>query len=190
MAFGTGGMVDNVVRLPVRSRMAGKVALGKRLNLTDWERGTARAFSIMPVDVSEEELRERAKERDRLRKTIKRREERIKLRRIYEGEAASRTEPWKALGISRATYYRRRVSGDLRETSLSAMILRAITPDTLVSGCGADRSSPPKEGTNERTDSNTTTVRPANNNNRGCFAATRPVSGGEDRWSRVSKRQF
>ena len=104
----------------------------KRLNLTDYERTRAKAYSIMPVDVSEEELIERRRERERIRKALKRREERAKPRRIYEREAATRTQPWKALGISRRTYYRRLEAGEPRGTSPSAMKLRSLAPDTPV----------------------------------------------------------
>lgn len=173
-------MINNVVRLPVRWRMANKVELGKRLNLTDYERRITGATSIMPVDMSEAELKERSLERERERKRQKRRMEKMKPRRIYESESASKNKPWAALGISRATYYRYLENGKLpRETSVSATMLRPLPRVTLVSARGADRSPPPKGG-GERAGAHTTTVRPADNDNRGCLAGARPVSG-EDR---------
>ena len=140
------GMVNNVVRLPVRWRMANKVTLGERLNLMDSERTRAKAFSIMPVDVSEEELKERARELDRMRKALKRREERAKPRRIYESEGAAKTEPWKALGISRRTYYRRKEAGQLRGTSASAVLLRLVAPDTPVPPAPVERQQGRRHG--------------------------------------------
>ena len=117
-------MIDNVVKLPVPWRMSNKVEMGRRLNLTDHERTITKAFSIMPVDVSAAELKERRLEAERERKRQKRRSEKMKPRRIYENESAARTKPWAALGISRATYYRQLENGKLdRETGLSALYL-------------------------------------------------------------------
>ena len=152
------GMVSNVVRLPVQWRMANKVTLGKRLNLADNERTRAKAWSIMPVDVSEEELKERRRERERIRKALKRREERAKPRKIYEGEGATKNEPWKALGISRRTYYRWKEAGKLRGTSASAMMFRSIAPDTPVPPGEGDRQQgiQPEEAVEEQRDMSAT----------------------------------
>ncbi len=127
-------MIDNVVKLPVPWRMSNKVELGRRLNLTDHERTITKAFSIMPVDVSEAELKERRLEAERERKRQKRRTEKMKPRRIYENESAARSKPWEALGLSRATYYRKLSAGTLkRETCVSAAILKLLAQDRLVS---------------------------------------------------------
>jgi hypothetical protein len=77
--------------------------LGERLGLTDAERTALAIEKIRPIDVTDEALNERHKQKDRERQARKRR-----LQRAGKPAPLSETKPWVAEGISRRTWERRR----------------------------------------------------------------------------------
>jgi hypothetical protein len=85
--------------------------LGWRLRLTDNERTGLRITTIRAFDVPEDEMAERRKQCDRERKRMARLRQ-----RATKPEPVSRSRPWQACGISRATWYRRRKMQDTLET--------------------------------------------------------------------------
>lgn len=77
--------------------------LGERLGLTDSERTRLDIRTIRPIDLTDEALIERSRQKDRERKARDRREA-----RAAKPAPASRTRPWEAQGVSRRTWYRRK----------------------------------------------------------------------------------
>jgi len=128
-------VIDNILVLPLPRRWSTRKELGERMRLTDRERTAAKAWSILPVDITEEELKERAKERARWRRKERQRDQGVKPRIIWQQQnPEAKTEPWKALGVSRATFYRRKAAGLLAsETGHVAVILLLSTPTAPVS---------------------------------------------------------
>jgi hypothetical protein len=78
-------------------------ALGERLGVTDRERTKLRLTTIRPIDVTDEALAERARQKDRERKARERQQG-----RQSRPQPLNKSRPWEAEGINRATWYRRR----------------------------------------------------------------------------------
>jgi hypothetical protein len=91
-------------------------ALGSCLRLTDTERTALHITTIRAVDVSAVEMATRRKQRDRERKRVARLR-----RRVTMAEPVSRSRPWQACGISRATWYRRRKVQSVRQNESAAI---------------------------------------------------------------------
>jgi hypothetical protein len=84
--------------------------LGKRLRLTEAERAFLGITAIVPYDVTpaqRERIRKAKKQHRRKQRRIARG---MKPRDQYRAESLSRTEPWKAEGIHRRTWERRRTA--------------------------------------------------------------------------------
>jgi hypothetical protein len=77
--------------------------LGSHLRLTDAERTAFRITTTRAIGVSTKEMAERRKQADRERKAKRRR-----LNKLGKPEPITRQMPWRAQGISRATWYRQR----------------------------------------------------------------------------------
>jgi hypothetical protein len=86
--------------------------LGKRLRLSYTERSSVKATTIGSYDVDRATRKRLTKARKRgkgqIRAEAKRRATGAVPRAIYEANSLSKTEPWKAEGISRSTWERRR----------------------------------------------------------------------------------
>jgi len=67
-----------------------------------------RITTIGAVDVNKKGRAMLRKQKRRQRKERERRERGMKPRAEYEASSLSRTKPWKAAGVSRRTWYRRR----------------------------------------------------------------------------------
>lgn len=78
-------------------------ALGERLGLTDSERTALGIETIRPIDVTDEALAERTRQKDRERKARERRN-----RRAAKSAPLTKTKPWEAAGVSRRQWERRR----------------------------------------------------------------------------------
>jgi hypothetical protein len=119
--------------------------LGQRLNLDNATRERLRIWQIRPVDLDDEGLKQRRRQRrqqqDRERKLRKRQ---LQNRTEWlKANSKQRTKPWLEMGISRASYYRRQAkSRETRcsakpvkksETGLSAKVPRANHADRPVS---------------------------------------------------------
>jgi hypothetical protein len=119
---------------PIWRRMPTARLLGKRLRLTNGERERLKLWTIAPFNMSPQQARKQRRAKDRARKRRLRQLRGCKGRIEYEASSATRTKPWLAAGISRATWYR------CRETSASAVRLRSAA-DALVS---PEQAPPPK----------------------------------------------
>ena len=116
-------LIDDVNQTPIWRRKPNAKELGERLRVTNAQRERLRLWTIAACDMTPEEAQDWRKAKERARKRQRRnREPRAK----YEANSINRTKPWLALGISRATWFRR------RETSVSAVKV-LIAEDTLVS---------------------------------------------------------
>ena len=106
--------IAHILSLPVNERMPSAKVLGDRIRLTNWERDLFQAWTIRPFDLTAEELAEQRKRKARERDRKRRASRGAKGRAEYEANSLSRTEPWKAEGVSKATWYRHQKH---RETS-------------------------------------------------------------------------
>lgn len=104
-----------------RERLLARKTLKFSADKLAWRLGVTYALrkdldlrSIGACDVSKAERVLLRKVKDRLRKQEKRRAEGAK----PQAESASRTKPWEAEGISKATYYRRRRSAAMAENEV------------------------------------------------------------------------
>jgi hypothetical protein len=89
-------------------------ALGRYLRLTDKMRTALGITTIGSFDLSKRQRALRKRERSRARKEMKRRAAGQKSRVEFLATAKSQRQPWKAEGISRRTWYRRRGVAQVR----------------------------------------------------------------------------
>ena len=102
-------LVEHIQALTVTERTPTPEEPGRRLRLTNAEREACCFWLAMPVDMSAEDLKEFRKTVARNRKREKRRAKGIQSREDYLAKRkAAASEPWIAMGVSRATYFRRR----------------------------------------------------------------------------------
>lgn len=127
-------LIDQVNRTPDYMRKPKKRILGERMSLTDLERTALGIRTIAPIDMTDEQLKERRKAKDAERKWRKRRAARMKERNAWLANCKSRLKPWKKAGISRPTWYRRQAKlvRQVSETGVSAIKI-TIGEDRLVS---------------------------------------------------------
>jgi hypothetical protein len=120
-----------ILKKPRRYKAA---TLGKLLRLTKEEREFLQITTIRAFDATDGDMLEDTKRKDRERKTVKRRSDGVVPRAKYEANSKSKTEPWKALNMSRSTYYRKLAAGQISETGPSGPLeAPSYAPDTLVS---------------------------------------------------------
>jgi len=114
-------LVEAVLRKPDYMRKITAADLGAKLNLTWYERQKLKIRTIAPVDLNSDEFAQKRKdcrrEKARLRQGRRRRKAGTKSRISYLATSLTKQQPWRAQGISRATWYRRRETS--RETSVS-----------------------------------------------------------------------
>jgi hypothetical protein len=128
-------LIQEVMLLPVSRRKVPRREIGKRMNLTFREREITKCWTVSPVDMTDEEMAEWRKDKDRARRAIKRAQAGKPTRDQYLAKnVISRTKPWEAEGISRATWYRRRETGCSAIRSTDTLVPAIIrTTDTPVS---------------------------------------------------------
>jgi hypothetical protein len=113
-------------------------ALGWRIKLTLEERRRLRIRTIRAVGQTDETMAEDRRERERAEKEAQRRRSGVKTRAQWIAESNAQTKPWEAMGMSRATWYRkgRPTPKPLPETGCSAIKIEKIfiadTPVTPV----------------------------------------------------------
>jgi hypothetical protein len=122
-------MIDHIMRMPVaeRRRLTTAEAIGKRVNLRYEEREAFGFWSIAPADISPTALADRRKAKNRARSMRARRKAGAISRKQYLSKSKSQSEPWKAAGMAKATWYRRGLH--LRETSPYATSLNKASTD-------------------------------------------------------------
>jgi hypothetical protein len=105
--------------------------LGRVLNLTNADRERLKLWRIKPVDMTDEELAKQSKDRERNRRTAKRRLAGIPTRETRRVQFESSQKPWEALGIHRRTWERRRA---------------AVKVETILDRSGSNCGSAVEEG--------------------------------------------
>lgn len=118
------GMRDGELWTLKRRCLVSDQEAARRLLVDSEEREELGLRSIGAVDSTPEvrklEARERKREHDRAQKEAKRRADDVQPRAEYERNSISKARPWEAMGVSRATYYRRLKEADGQtETSVS-----------------------------------------------------------------------
>ena len=103
-----GQLLDRINLTPPYLRKPTGRELGERLRLTNQEREALGLRTIQPFDMTDEQLTERRKAKDRARKQRKRLEAGSKTREVYLTNSLSQQKPWESEGISRRTWERRR----------------------------------------------------------------------------------
>jgi hypothetical protein len=102
-------LMDHVKRLPSNVRSMSNGTLGRKLNLTLAQKERIGLRQITPCDLTREELAARRKARHRDREHERRRRCGATTRAAYLAQhSVNREKPWKAAGISRASWYRSR----------------------------------------------------------------------------------
>lgn len=116
--------------------------IGRKLGVTSEIRREAGARLVGAIGETAASRKKARLERDKQTKAAKRREDGQMLRSEYEANSLSKTKPWEAMGISRATFYRRKGETTLscRETTDTSVrqvvrqrIYNNIVGDGLVS---------------------------------------------------------
>jgi len=115
-------IIDHINRMPIWERKPKARELGERLRVINPERERLKLWTIAPCDMSQKGMTWWRKHKDKARKR--------RLRQLSGAKSqttsTSRSKPWTQLGISRASWYRR------RETTSSEVKLTS-TEDKLVS---------------------------------------------------------
>ena len=103
-------IILRVNRMPTWMRWPKAKLLGESLRLTNAEREGLRLWAITPCDISEDNLAEQRKAKERARKARYRQRKKENQSRVeyLASHSINRTKPWVAEGISRRTWYRRR----------------------------------------------------------------------------------
>jgi hypothetical protein len=99
-------LIDDINLMPIWHRKPKGRELGKRLRVTDQMRQQWGLWTIKPCDLTDEQLAEWRKARDRERKRRKRQQTRAQYLAGFTN-SARQTKPWLALGIKRRAYYKR-----------------------------------------------------------------------------------
>jgi hypothetical protein len=129
-----------------------KKRLGRLINLTGHEYRQYGIRTMMPVDMTDEQIRDYAKIVRAAQRTKRRRRAGIQPRFKYLGTSLSQTKPWLAEGISRAQWYRRKQTFSKHETSVAPVMLLEKDQTCLIKAgpdqpTTADRLAPSaKEG--------------------------------------------
>jgi hypothetical protein len=127
--------IEHVWGLDFYERLMTAREIGERLGLTNAERERLKLWQFKPIDMTDEELTEHRKRKNNERRRAKR----AQTRDEYLGTCLTATKPWKAEGISRRTWERRRVATHGRNNSVTA-------ESTLATANAADRPWGYQEG--------------------------------------------
>lgn len=143
-------LIDQINRTPAYLRKPTARELGERLRVTNQERERLKLWTIIPFDMTDAQLKEQRRAKDRARRQRRRRAAGSKPRKAYLAKSLSKKKPWEAQGICRRTWERRR--GNHRVASPSAVKLtysrrhtcdteQGERPEGLAKGNGEDRKT-------------------------------------------------
>jgi hypothetical protein len=110
-------IIDRIGRMPVRERWRSARRQGEILGTSNADRIRLAYRTIRPFDLTDEQLAEQRKAKQRAREQRRRRAAGAK----PQAESLARRKPWETKGISRATWFRNRAK--LRETDSCAVRL-------------------------------------------------------------------
>jgi hypothetical protein len=118
-------LIDQINRMPSYERKRTARRQGEIMRISKAEREVLKLKTIAPFDMTDEQLAEQRKEKDRDRK---RRQSRAAGRKPHD-QSFARKKPWEKAGLSRRTWFRKRAR--LSGTNLSRVKL-TYTPDKSV----------------------------------------------------------
>jgi hypothetical protein len=95
--------------------------IGRRLGLTNAERELLKVWQFLPIDMTDQQLAKHRKDKNNARRKAKRNKTRVE----YLSSCLTATKPWKAEGISRRTWERKRVATRGRNNSIRAASILA-----------------------------------------------------------------
>jgi hypothetical protein len=177
-------LIDDINRMSIWLRKPSARELGKRLRVTNQMRQQWRLWTVAPYDMTDEELAEqrRAKDRERKRRYRERQREGGATRTQWlAAHSISRDKPWLLLGISRASYYRKLAKDKVRQVA-SAMELKQhrtqpVSPSKRHVSRAVQATSTPRLNINRKGRSNRTAESvAADATNRPRVLRTQPVS--------------
>ena len=93
-------MIDHIQSIPIFERTRTARHLGDNMRLLNTEREALRLWTMLPVDMTDEQLAEQRKAKSRARRAAKRRQSGVRTRAQYLAELKARPKPWKAEGIT------------------------------------------------------------------------------------------
>jgi hypothetical protein len=125
-------LVEHVGRLTNYELAPTAQQLGQRLRLTNEERQRLKLWPFKPIDATDAELASQS----RMRRNARRKAQRARTRVQYLSSCLTATKPWKAEGISRRTWERRRVAGPGQTiVSRAETILATASVEERQRGC-------------------------------------------------------
>jgi hypothetical protein len=104
-------LIDQINRMPLHERKINARRLGQKQRVSNRERERLKLKTIRPFDMTDKQLKDERKEKQRAREQRRRRAAGSRPR----GASLARQKPWEADGISRGTWFRRRAKR--RETN-------------------------------------------------------------------------
>ena len=138
--------IDCILKLPAKGRRSTAEEIGQSLRVINEERERLRLWTIRPVDMTDEQLAEQKKAKDRARENRKR--ARVPRDAWLEKNNLSKQQPWKAKNMSRASWYRRKAETGVSQEkeSITRTDLSHGAPDAAKgTGKGRDtRARPPR----------------------------------------------
>jgi len=109
-------LIDSLMDLPIWYRKLSPREMGYKIRLTNAEREKYKAWHILPVDMTDEELAKHKRAKERARGERRRRKAGAK----PQAGSKSKLQPWIQNGVSRANYFRNQRR--LRETDSSEVL--------------------------------------------------------------------
>jgi hypothetical protein len=147
------GLIAQIQAMPRYERCTTAEVLGKRLNVINAEREQLGLRTIAPADMTKRQFAEYRKAKRRMRQKLrlqrKRQQAGRKPRSQYLAASRTKQKPWKAEGISRASWYRRKRSEPDLVRQVCLPMNSFNNGDTPVSRSALHRSKrlpPPRTG--------------------------------------------
>jgi hypothetical protein len=103
-------MIDHIQSIPIFERTRTARHLGDNMRLLNSEREALRLWTMLPIDMTDEQLVEQRNAKSRARRAAKRRQSGVRTRERYLAELNSKPKPWVVEGIHRRTWERRRAA--------------------------------------------------------------------------------
>ena len=132
--------------------------LGEKIHLMNADRERLRVWSIRPVDLTDAELREQSKARERARRASKRRAAGKVTWQEHLARLANKPKPWIAEGISQRQWQRRQAcrdtSPDMSRYESETIVNRTDTVPRHSSKIGVSKGNQAKDATKQRETAN------------------------------------
>ncbi|MGC1178452.1 MAG: hypothetical protein WA884_05380 [Methyloceanibacter sp.] len=134
----TSSLIAEIMALPRKERMPTAKVLSHRLQVTNVERERIGLRTILPVDMTKEQLAEQRRAKDRARKQRRRLKRGGRTREAYLATFRQRPKPWEIEGMSKRTWYRRKAKAGADKAANGTGSVR--TPETVGTGSVRNKS--------------------------------------------------